>query len=201
MKPEDLSDVARDVAAILDRHGVAYLISGMFAGNYWLGDRARRTTFDVDVVVYVSEEGLQPALEGLRAEGWEVQKRGEGLYQMRLPSTLFAIDLLLAWTPPRGKSEEERALAAYEEERLRRRKKVPLAGVRLWFSTPEDVVVTKTFLDRAKDVADVCLLMRIEGLDRRYLNRWLKRLGLTGRFLEILEKCRKEETQTLRPGG
>ncbi|MBI4362639.1 MAG: hypothetical protein HY558_05640 [Euryarchaeota archaeon] len=215
MKPRDLSDVARVVAGALDRHRVPYLISGMFAGNYWLGDQARRTTFDVDLVIYAPEDGLLPALEELKEGGWDFRKRGEGFYQMRIEDTLFAIDFFLslnaaphreaalanheANTPPRGDSGEERLLAAYEEERHRRRKRAKIAGAGLWLCTPEDVVVTKVFLNRSKDMGDICLLMRIDSLDRNYLNRWLKKLGFMERFLEILERCRGEEAQTLRP--
>lgn len=187
MAVERLEEVPGVVVAILAARKVPYLITGMFAGNYWLGERAERLTYDVDFSIAAPRTALGPVVEELRGMGWEVRHDTAEQIQLQIPETPFKVDLLKAILPGEAESEEERHLANFFQEAHRRGAVRTVGGRRMRISRPEYIVVLKALLNRPKDGEDVRLLLRLEDLDRKYLVRWVRALGLVERYAGMAE--------------
>lgn len=168
-----LAGLERDLLAVvrlLQRHRVRYALIGAVALSVW---GRPRTTLDLDFLIQVDEAGLEniqawAAASGIKADErwlrWNPMLRGA---QLRLHRERTAIDLL-------------RPRDAHDRQALRRRKRVKLSRMALWLIAPEDLILQKLKVGRPRDFEDsVTILERLRGkLDRAYLKRWARRLGI-----------------------
>lgn len=97
--------------------------------------------------------------------------------QARFRSGRVVIDILL----PRD---------AHDRVALRRRRKRRYGRYYLWFPAPEDLLLQKLKAGRPQDFADAVGIVARCGdqLDRRYLARWARRLGITAELSHVLSQ-------------
>lgn len=171
---------------VLEALGINYMISGSQASIYY-GEP--RLTQDIDVVVdltlgqipgllrrfpasefYVSEEAIREAIEV------------RGQFNIIHPDSGLKIDLMVRKDTPHARAEFER-----------RERHPILPGRDAYFAQPEDVILSKlVYFQRGgseRHLRDVAGMLRISGdeIDRRYVDDWARRLGLT----EIWEAVRR----------
>jgi hypothetical protein len=180
-------ELLRFTVAALERIGVAYLVTGSVA-TIFFGEP--RFTNDLDVVVdlpadrvadfcaqfppedfYLDEEAVRRAL------------RARGQFNIVHPRSGLKIDVMIP-----GDS-------AFDRSRFRRGVRVrPAADFTASFASPEDVIVKKMEFYRAggsdKHLRDIAGVLRVSGdrIDRRYIEEWADRFGLTGIWAGIVER-------------
>lgn len=159
------------------------MLAGSFASTFH-GDP--RTTNDIDLVIDCDREALDRLLRQLdprryyaSAEAADEAWRRRGQFNVVLLESGWKIDLIL---------RKERAFSRSE---FARRQRAEIAGIEVWVATAEDTIVAKLEWAKAgeserqlRDVAGV-LAMRAGDLDREYLERWVRELGLADIWIRV----------------
>lgn len=157
---------------------IPYAIIGGFAGNVWGVDRAtldidllvggRRSQFD-RLITLAAEHGLQPQAQFL---GMNPLLRGS-MVRCRID------DLHVDFLRPRD---------AHDRNVLRRRRQEIFAGHVLWFPAPEDLMLMKLKVGRDRDFDDAIRVVERNqsSLNRPYLSRWARKLGVVEELSYVL---------------
>lgn len=164
------------VAKVLDRTGIAYMITGSFASAYY---GAPRSTQDIDIVIEASAQQLQTFGNSLPSDEYyldvhaavEAEKR-QSMFNVIDLSTGWKIDLII------------RKARAFSEEEFRRRQLIIVEGLSLFVATAEDLIVAKLEWSKLsqsrRQIEDVVGILRVrrDSLDHRYLEKWIRELAL-----------------------
>lgn len=175
---DSLLEVLGRSVEVFRRARIPYALIGAWALAAWGRPRA---TLDLDFLVMVSEADLDRlaarfARAGMKRDEawlkWNPALRGS---QLRLRYAGFTIDLLRPRDP-------------HDRQALRRRRRRRLGGGYCWIVAPEDFVLQKLKVGRPRDLEDAqSVLERSRGrLDRPYLRRWARRLGVAAEMEYIL---------------
>ncbi|MBI4815569.1 MAG: hypothetical protein HY791_04905 [Deltaproteobacteria bacterium] len=183
---DDLAHTLRDLIARLERLGVAYMVVGSFAA---LAHGRTRATQDLDLVVELSLDAIEPFIQSLPPERFYVSEdaareaiRRQTMFNVIDTKTGWKIDLVPLKSRPFSASE------------FGRRRELDVLGVRVWVASIEDTIVSK--LEWSKVAAgsgrqeDVRELLRLGSarLDRKYLEFWVTNLGLEGEWATVREE-------------
>jgi len=160
----------------LNRVGLAYLLTGSMASNYW---GIPRTTHDLDFVIQLPTAAVPKLVQEFSGDFYLDEAAVRAAYQP--PHHFNAIDnrsalkvdfWLLRPVP-------------FEREMFARRVKTVLFGEPAWIGTAEDVVLHKLYWNRLTpserqlgDAAGVVAVQRGK-LDAEYLRHWAKELNVT----------------------
>lgn len=165
----------------LEASGITYMISGSFASNV---HGVPRVTYDADVIIEADLPTLLRFVEGLGSDFYadpEAAKTafaGNRMFNIIHMPTGFKVDLIL------------RKARSFSEREFQRRQQVEFLGRTCWFTSPEDIILAK--LEWSKmgqserqfdDAVNVAKVQR-EAIDRKYLLKWAKELGVE----ELLKK-------------
>ena len=193
MAPDQQPDpIARalDVAAILERLGIPYLVGGSLASSI---HGELRSTNDVDFVADVRPSHLAPLREALLKEFYvseeamrEALQLGTSFNAIHLP-TAVKVDVFIAGADP------------FNAERLEHRQRVLVRAdppAELFLDTAEHSVLRKLeWYRRGGEVSDrqwrdVLGVLRAKGdqLDAARLDTWAQRLGVA----DLLERARAQ---------
>ena len=150
--PTDAFDAGLRIAAAFESHGISYALGGALAyGQYGVP----RATNDVDVNVFVSEDGLPSVFAALRSLGMVVDDDAarhaaerEGLIVLRFAD--FRVDV---FTPS----------IAFSWEAERTRVRYRIEGQDVWFLSAEALAVFKLLFFRSKDLVDLERLLAVSG--------------------------------------
>lgn len=188
MEQSDPRHLLVQVARILDQLQIPYAVTGGIAVVVW---GRPRFTADIDVVVALQGEhvdALARALRGLGEGGYVDESaarealRQHGEFNYIDPATGVKVDF---WIP------ED---ATYEHSRLRRRVACEILGHKVYFVSPEDLILSKLQWRRQsgsdRQLEDVESVLKISGdqLDYSYLEAWARKLGV----FDLLQQVRKE---------
>jgi hypothetical protein len=174
-------EVLKEVTRRLDRAKIAYMVTGSIATNFYTVPRMTR---DIDIVVELSEEDLSrfiPLFEAdyyLDPETVREAVKNRGMFNLIQNEYVIKIDFVVRKDSP------------YRRREFARRKKVSLDAQDLYLVAAEDLILSK--LVWAKDsrselqLSDVRnLLKSVKRLNRRYLGRWAKELGVESLYREV----------------
>jgi hypothetical protein len=174
-------EVLAVVARRLGAAGIAYMVTGSMAMNYYAVPRMTR---DIDVVVELA--GADADRLCALFEGDFYVDRGaaraaiaeRGVFNLIHVGHVIKVDFIV-----RKESDYRRAEFA-------RRQPATVEGHGFFIAAPEDLIISK--LDWARDthsevqLGDVRnLLASVPGLDREYLARWTEGLGLGALYREV----------------
>lgn len=171
------------VARFLEEARIPYTVIGGVANLFW---GVPRTTLDVDVTVWVEEEGIPSLIQRLAGPFRLLPDHpAEFVRETRvLPMETkqgFRADVIFGVLP-------------FEEAAIRRARVMSVAGQAVRICSPEDLIIYKIVSDRLRDREDVAGVIRRQGagLDRSYLDPLIKRLAADmGRpdLLEFYRRC------------
>lgn len=164
--------------ACFRREQVPYALIGAWALSVWGTPRA---TNDVDFLVLVDEEELGRLSERMMRAGFELDEtwlkwnpmlRGS---QLRFQFRGTTVDLL-------------RPRDAHDQQVFRRKRRKRMDERLYWVVSAEDFILQKLKVGRPRDFEDaVSVLERSgKGLDKRYLDRWASRIGVSAELNYIL---------------
>jgi hypothetical protein len=163
---------------LLDALGIPYMIAGSVASSF---HGRPRTTHDADIVIDPVPEQLDRLVEELSAAGFYVDARTarEALRTRRQfnvieTGTAFKLDLIIRKERP------------FSREEFQRRQRADLGeATQVAVASAEDTIISKLEWARKgggseRQIADVRGIMDVKGteLDRRYIERWAKDLGV-----------------------
>jgi hypothetical protein len=180
------TELFRHLARALDECEIPYMLTGSFASNvYGMG----RGTMDVDLVVSATAEQIKELSTLLPEPGYNFDLE-LALEALRHTSMFNVFDLVRGWKVDFIFQKP----SAFHVEALRRRTYADVEGVPLAIITPEDLIVAKLEWAKAgsswrqiEDVAGI-LKVRSRSLDRAYIEKWVRELGLASQW----ESARKE---------
>jgi hypothetical protein len=173
-------DIVRDVSARLDDAGLAYMLTGSMAMNYYAQPRMTR---DIDVVValtpadagkivdlfsrdyYVSEDAVRDSIAG------------ESTFNLIHNESVIKVDCIV------------RKNTLYRRAEFDRRKQIRIDDFSTWIASKEDLIISKLFW--AKDSGSEIQMgdvrnLAATGCDATYIENWTRDLGL----INLWQQCR-----------
>ena len=175
-------DIVRDVSARLEKGGIAFMLTGSMAMNFYAQPRMTR---DIDIVVELVPAQAQLIVRLLSPDYYVAREAVDGslahqsMFNAIHQETIVKVDFII------------RKDTEYRHTEFLRRRRVKLDGFETWIVSKEDLIISK--LDWAKEshsdfqLRDVRNLMST-GCDETYLARWTQELGLQN----LLEECSHE---------
>lgn len=173
-----------DCVRRLNKAGVAYMLTGSMASNYW---GMPRTTHDLDFVIQLPMAAIPPLLREFQGDYYmdeaAVRAASQPPYQFNAIDTRSAlkVDFWLLRQAP------------FEREMFKRRIQVVLFGEPAWLATAEDVILHKLYWNRLTpsdrqlgDTAGV-LAVQKDKLDTTYMRQWATELQVADTLKKILK--------------
>lgn len=175
-------EVLKEVARRLEKVGVPYMVTGSTAANFYAVPRMTR---DIDVVVELAERDAD-TLVGIFVTDFYIDRQAveeaikkKGMFNAIHTEYVIKVDFVVRKDSP------------YRRTEFSRRKKVAVDDRSIYIVAPEDLILSK--LAWAKEsrsevqLTDVRnLLASVKKLDRRYLARWAKELGVESLYREVM---------------
>jgi len=182
------------IGTILPKHNLPYMIIG---GQAVLIYGEPRITRDIDITLGVNIDQLEKLLAAVKE--LELKTIPQDIYSfvsqtMVLPtlddSTGIRVDFIFSYTP-------------YENQAIKRSRKMLLHNREVNFASPEDVIIHKIFAGRARDLEDVrSIVLKNKDIDIRYIRSWLNKFegsadkkNLTKTFNELLRGHEQPKSQ------
>lgn len=190
MKVPDIIEVALEVIRVFEDLKIPYYIGGSLASSAF---GVARSTMDVDIVADIKAEHASLLKERLEAgfyidqEMIEKAIRSQSSFNLVHLETMFKIDVFISTDQPFDKT----ALS-----RRRPQLAMPESDRRIYFSSPEDIILRKLmWFSAGEEVADrqwgdALGVIKVQGesLDLEYLRLWADKLGV----FELLKKAFRE---------
>lgn len=161
-QPDSLVEVITALIRALEQSEIPYAFGGAVALSAWSEPRA---TVDVDLNVWVDEQGYGALFDTLEEAGAEVDRGGApqrarttGMMDARVAG--YRLDIFVP-------------SVQFYDEALARRQRVRIAGLDTWVLSPECLAVFKLLFFRAKDLVDLQRLVEVQGgkLDAGFVRR------------------------------
>jgi uncharacterized nucleotidyltransferase DUF6036 len=170
------------IALGLEQRLIPYMIIG---GQAVLIYGEPRMTRDIDVTLGVGPESLAELLAFAEASKWHVLVESPEEF---VPRTL----VLPCIDPASGiRLDFIFSHSVYEEQAMKRVKRIEMGNAAVCYASPEDVVVHKVIAGRPRDLEDVrSILLKNPGLDRGYIRNWLAQFdrSLGERYTQTFEQ-------------
>jgi hypothetical protein len=165
-------DIVRDVAARLEHGGLAYMLTGSMAMNYYAQPRMTR---DIDLVVALVPNDTD-AVVRLFTPDYYVSRDAvvqsiarESLFNIIHQESVIKVDFIVRKNNPYRRAEFERRL------------RVGIEDFSVWIVSKEDLIISKMWW--AKDSHSELQLRDVKnlasaGCDSIYMEHWTNELGL-----------------------
>ena len=173
-------DIVRDVSQRLDGAGIAYMLTGSMAMNYYAQPRMTR---DIDLVValvpsdsdkvvrlfhpdyYFSREAIQSSIAA------------QSLFNLIHQESVIKVDCIIRKNHP------------YRRIEFERRQRIEIEDFSTWIASKEDLIISK--LEWAQPSHSELQLRDVKnlaetGCDLPYVEHWTKELGLFSLWQECL---------------
>lgn len=177
--PSEL-DIVSDVSSRLEKAGIAYMLTGSMAMNYYAQPRMTR---DIDIVVELMPSQVGAIVKAfspeyyVSAEAVAASVQSRAMFNLIHQETVVKVDFIV------------RKNSLYRRTEFSRRQRVKVDSFETWIVSKEDLIISK--LDWARDshsemqFRDIRNLLAT-GCDKAYLNHWTQELGLNTLFQECL---------------
>jgi Nucleotidyl transferase AbiEii toxin, Type IV TA system len=173
-------DVLRDVSERLEGAGIAFMLTGSVAMNYYAQPRMTR---DIDLVVALNESHTEAFVRLFESDYYLDRKTvasaisRRGMFNLIHNETVIKVDCVVLKSDP------------YRQEEFARRKRLNLGDFQAWIVSREDLILSKLFW--AKDSKSEMQLRDVRNLlttecDMGYLRSRAKSLKVTELLEELL---------------
>jgi len=173
--------VLKQVARRLNRAKIPYMVTGSIAANFYTVPRMTR---DIDIVVELSDQNISRFITLFQNDFYlELRTVSEavkdkGMFNLIQNEHIVKVDFVV------------RKDSAYRRTEFARRRRISIGGQAINIVAPEDLILSKLFWARDSSsetqLADVRnLLKTVKKLNRPYLARWAKRLGIGSLYKKV----------------
>lgn len=175
--------VLEHITQCLESAGIAYMLSGSVAMNYYAQPRMTR---DIDMVIELHGEDVPRLTEQLGNDYYfdedmaQAAIAQEGMFNILHHASLLKIDCIV------------RKSHVYRREEFSRRQQVVFGGFPVWIVSAEDLVLSKLYWLKDsrsemqfKDIVN--LIADVPDLDRAYLHHWAQELGISTLLEEVMQ--------------
>ena len=174
------AEIFREIIGALDQTHIPYMVVGSFASNLY---GAGRATQDIDLVLSATPEQIRTFLSLLPTTKYYFELN-TALEACRHKDMFNILDMERGWKIDLIFEKP----SAYHRQAFQRRTAAEIELVPLFAATAEDTIVSK--LEWAKmgeslrQIEDVAGILRVRGesVDRPYIEKWVKELGLTSEW-------------------
>jgi hypothetical protein len=165
-------EVLHEMIAALDQARIPYMVVGSFASNLYGTGRA---TFDIDLVVSATPEQIQALLSFLPTAKYYFDLdaalaacRNKDMFNILDMEGGWKVDIIFQKSAP------------YHQQAFQRRTATEIEQVPLVAATAEDAILAKMG-ESSRQIEDVAGILKVQAelLDRAYIEKWIKELGLT----------------------
>jgi hypothetical protein len=173
-------DILADVSSKLQQLGIAYMVTGSMALNYYAQPRLTR---DIDIVVLLTAADVPRLMTAFAGEYYIAEEalvtavRRATIFNLIHTESVIKVDCIVRKNTEHGRAEFER------------RQPVVVEGHPTFVATKEDLILAKLSWARSsrseKQLTDVKNLLS-EGYDREYVEQWARKLSVD----DLLEECR-----------
>ncbi len=178
-----LSELLAGIGERLAAAGIPYMVTGSVASSF---HGTPRTTRDIDIVIDPTPEALDRFVRELPMDAFyvdldaaQVALAERGQFNVIERASGWKADLVIRKDRP------------FSVEELARRQPAELLGTPTFVASAEDVIIAK--LERAKaaeserQLRDVAAILAVsgDGLDYRYIERWVAALGLEKMWSQV----------------
>lgn len=179
-------EVFEAVIGHLERHSLPYFVTGSIASSYY-GEPRMTQDADIALDIVVGDAKLmcrEMAALGYYADdqmGADAVHHG-GQFNIVDPRTGFKMDLMVV-------GDE-----GFDGLRMTRRRRGRIAGLEVWVSAPEDVILRKLLSYQEggsdKHLRDIAGMFKASGdlIDREYAEHWAMRLGVSKLWRYVLDQ-------------
>jgi hypothetical protein len=180
-------DLFSRILTALEHAGIAYMLTGSFASSY---HGAPRATQDIDLVISPSPEQVQALVALLPRDEYYVDA-GAALEAVQTEGQFNVIDLRTGWKV----DLIIRKSRPFSHEEFNRRRMGKLAGQTMAIATAEDVIIAKLEWSKIggsmRQIEDAARILhtRANDLDQRYVERWVRALGLDEQWQEVQRRA------------
>lgn len=175
-------DVVRDVSRKFEQAGIAYMLTGSMAMNYYAQPRMTR---DIDVVVALHPKDVETVLSMFSPEYYVAREAvtesitHPSIFNLIHQESVIKVDCIV------------RKPTAYRVLEFERRRAIQILDFTTFIVSKEDLILSK--LDWAKDSHSEVQLRDVKnllatGYDAAYLERWTRELGLATLWQECLHE-------------
>jgi hypothetical protein len=172
-------DIMRDVTRRLESAGIAYMLTGSMAMNYYAHPRMTR---DIDLVVALTPEDTDRIVALFEADYYISRDAvshsiaEESIFNLVHNESVIKVDCIIQKN------------TAYRQMEFERRTRIGIEGFSVWITTKEDLIISK--LAWARDSRSELQLsdvrnLALTGCDTEYIKRWTQKLGL----LSLWQEC------------
>lgn len=167
-------EVLKIVTSRLNKASIPYMVSGSIAANYYTIPRMTR---DIDIVIELKHDDIDKFISLFEDDFYvnremvtnEVSRMG--IFNLIHNRYVIKIDFII------------KKSSAYQQAAFLRRNQVLIEGNLMWFISAEDLVISKLIWAKdshsemqLKDVRN--LIKTVDKLDLKYINNWIRELGL-----------------------
>lgn len=177
-----LENVLKKVAAFLNKEKIEYIIIGGIASGV-LGEP--RVTGDIDVDILLDRNNILEFLNNAERAGFRFAKqicikRAKETSVFQINYGEFHIDFIIASID-------------LEREAFKRKKAIKLFGLKIFFPTPEDLILLKIIPGRPQDLIDAekVIIRHKRKLDLKYLEMWAQRLSDEAQDMRIWNELKR----------
>jgi hypothetical protein len=165
-------DIVRDVSERLERTGIAYMLTGSMAMNYYAQPRMTR---DIDLVLALRKHDTTRIVQlfspdyYVSREAVEASILHQSIFNLIHNESVIKVDCIVRKENP------------YRIQEFERRKRIQIEQFHTWIVSKEDLILSK--LVWAKDsqselqLRDVRNLI-VSGCDRAYIQQWTHQLNV-----------------------
>ena len=175
-RPGDLKQSLIQIVDALSALRLPYMLIGAFALSAWGRPRA---TLDLDFLIQTSEvpDRLVRKLSRMSFrfdKEWDRYNPMIRAFHKRFRSGRIPVDILLV--------RDQHDCAAFARRRRKR-----FDGRYLWFPAADDLLLQKLKVGRPQDFVDAAGIVERSGesLDRKYLSRWARKLGVAAELAYV----------------
>jgi len=174
---------------LLGKAGIPYMLAGSLGSSFHGRPRA---TNDIDLVIAPTEPQFRQFLETLGSDYYVSQEAAWAAFHRR--STFNIIDIKTQWKADL-RIRQARSFSMME---FSRRQKAIVLDTDVWIVSPEDVILSK--LEWAQEsgsqrqIEDVLGVLQVQydRLDKEYLRKWAKELGVADALAELVKKVERQ---------
>lgn len=173
-------EILFEITALLDNAGIAYMLSGSMALNYYAEPRMTR---DIDFVVEMLPSNAQRVATALESAYYvDIDAINEAIVKQRIFNAIhkhkmIKVDFII------------RKDDIYRRIEFARKRHVNFEGKMLWLATAEDLILSKLFWARdthsEQQLKDVRNVIASTTVDHAYLDQWAAHLGVAALLAEV----------------